>query len=117
MVEGDGQLLLEFLDVHSAVRVADHAGQMLDGVGVMACSVVSGIGGVLRYPVRGPMGLRFWGYVLKVCVVSVEVGHLEGRQARSALVYCLDVYLTISELLRVGLLFHDVKFDVGGKAA
>ena len=36
---------------------------------------------------------------------------------RSALVYCLDVDLTISLLVPVGLLFHEVKLDVGGKAA
>ena len=34
--------------------------------------------GVLWYPVRGPMGFRFGGYVLEVCVVLVQVGHLEG---------------------------------------
>ena len=63
------------------------------------------------------MGLRFGGYVLEVCVVSAEVGQLEGRQVRSALVYCLDVDLTVSVLVPVGFLFHDVKLDVGGKAA
>ena len=63
------------------------------------------------------MGLRFGGYVLEVCVVSVEVRHLKGRQVLSALMYCLDVDLTISVLLPVGLLFHNVKLDVGGKAA
>ena len=63
------------------------------------------------------MGLRFGGYVLEVCVVSVEVGRLEGWQVRSAPVYCLDVYLAISVLVPVGFLFHDVKLDVGGKAA
>ena len=36
---------------------------------------------------------------------------------RCALVYCLVVDLTISVLLSVGLLFHDVELDVGGKAA
>ena len=36
---------------------------------------------------------------------------------RGALVYCLVVDLTISVLVSVGLLFHDVEFDVGGKAA
>ena len=35
----------------------------------------------------------------------------------SALVYCLDVDLTISVLVPVGLWFHDVKLDVGEKAA
>ena len=50
-------------------------------------------------------------------MVSVEVGHLEGRQVRSALVYCLDVNLAISVLVPVKLLFHDVKLDVGGEAA
>ena len=59
VVEGDLQFLLELLDVCSAVSVAEHAGEMLDGVGVMVCSVVGGIGGVLWYPVRGPMGLPF----------------------------------------------------------
>ena len=60
------------------------------------------------------MGLLFRGYVLEVCVVSVQVGRLEGR---SALVYCLDVDLAISVLVPVGLLFHDPKLDVGEKAA
>ena len=50
-------------------------------------------------------------------MVTAEVGHLEGRQVRSALVYCLDVDLTVSVLVPVGFLFHDVKLDVGGKAA
>ena len=50
-------------------------------------------------------------------MVSVEVGHLEGWQVRSALVYYLDVDLAISVLVPVGLLFHGVKLDVGGKAA
>ena len=50
-------------------------------------------------------------------MVSVEVGHLEGQQVRSALVYCLDVDLAISILVPVGLLFRNVKLDVGGKAA
>ena len=36
---------------------------------------------------------------------------------RCALVYCLVVDLTISVLVPVGLLFHDVELDVGGKAA
>ena len=36
---------------------------------------------------------------------------------RCALVYCLVVDLTISVLLPVGVLFHDVELDVGGKAA
>ena len=73
--------------------------------------------GVLRHPVRGLMGLWSGGYVLEVCAVSVEVGHLESQQVCSALVYCLDVDLAISVLVPVGLLFHDVKWDVGGKAA
>ena len=34
-----------------------------------------------------------------------------------ALVYCLVVDLTISVLVSVELLFHDVELDVGGKAA
>ena len=61
-----------------AVCVAEHAGEMLDGVGVVVCSVVGGIGGVLWYPVRGLMGLGYEGYVLEVCVVSAEVRDLEG---------------------------------------
>ena len=61
-----------------AVCVAEHAGEMLDGVGVVVCSVVGGIGGVLWYPVRGLMGLGYGGYVLEVCVVSAEVRDLEG---------------------------------------
>ena len=36
---------------------------------------------------------------------------------RCAVVYCLVVDLTISVLVSVGLLFHDVELDVGGKAA
>ena len=36
---------------------------------------------------------------------------------RCALVYCLVVDLTISVLVSVGLLFHDVELDVGAKAA
>ena len=55
--------------------------------------------------------------MLEVCVVSVEVGHLERRQVLSALVSCLDVDLAISVLVPVGLLFHDVNLDVEGKAA
>ena len=47
-------------------------------------------------------------------MVSIQIWHLEGGQVRSALVYCLDVDLTISVLVPVGLLFHDVKLDVGG---
>ena len=100
-----------------AVCVDEHAGEMLDGVGVVVCSVVGGIGGILWYPVWGLMGLRFGGYVLEVCVVSAEVGDLEGWQVRCALVYCLVVDLTISVLVPVGLLFHDVELDAGGKAA
>ena len=50
-------------------------------------------------------------------MVSVAVGHPEGWQVRSALVYCLDVDLAISALVPVGLLFHDVKLDVGWKTA
>ena len=78
MVEGDLQSLLELLDVRPAFCVAEHAGEMLDGVGVMVCSVVGGIGGVLWYPVRGLMGLGYGGYVLEVSVVSAEVRDLEG---------------------------------------
>ena len=117
MVEGDLQFLLDLLNVCPAPRVAEHAGEMLDRFGVVVCSVVGGIGGVLWYPVRGLMGLRFAGYVLEVCVVSAEVRDLEGWQVRCALVYCLAVNLNISILMPVGLLFHDVELDVEGKAA
>ena len=51
---------------------------MLDGVGVVVCSVVRGIGGVLWYPVWGLMGLGYGGYVLEVCVVAAEVRDPEG---------------------------------------
>ena len=78
MVEGDLQFLLELLDVCPAVCVAEHAGKMLDGVGVVVCSVVGGIGGVLWYPVRVLTGLGYGGLVLEVCVVSAEVRDLEG---------------------------------------
>ena len=78
MVEGDLQSVLELLDVRPAVCVAKHAGEMLDGVGVVVCSFVGGIGGVLWYPVRGLMGLGYGSYVLEVCVVSAEVRDLEG---------------------------------------
>ena len=78
MVEGDLQSALELLDVCPAVPVAEHAAEMLDGVGVVVCSVVGGIGGVSWYPVQGLMVLRYGGYVLEVCVVSVEVRDLEG---------------------------------------
>ena len=115
-VEGDLQFLLELLDVCPAVRVAEHAGGMLDVAGIVVCSVVGGIGGVLWYPVRGLMGLRFGRYVLEVCVVSAEVGDLEGWQVRCALVYCLVVDLTISVMMPVQLLFHVVELDVGGEA-
>ena len=117
VVEGDSQFLLELLDVCPAVCVAEHAGEMLDGVGVMVCSVKGGIGGVLWYPVRGLMVLRFWRYVLEVCVVLAKVGDLGGWQVRFALVYCLVVDLTISVLVSVVFLFRDVELDVGGKAA
>ena len=49
-------------------------------------------------------------------MVSAEVGDLEGWQVPCALVYCLVVDLTISVLVPVGLLFHHVELDVGGKA-
>ena len=78
MVEGDLQSVLELLDVCPAVCVAEHAGEMLDGVGVVVCSVVGGIGGVLWYPVRGLMGLGYRGHVSEVCVVAAEVRDLEG---------------------------------------
>ena len=61
-----------------AVCVAEHAVEMLDGVGVVVCSVVGGIGGILWYPVRGLMGLGYGRYVLEVCVVSAEVRDPEG---------------------------------------
>ena len=112
VVEGDLQSVLELLDVCPAVCVADHAGEMFDGVGVVVCSVVGGIGGVLSYPVRGLMGLGYGGYVLGLCVVSAEVRDLEGRQVCCALVYCLVVDLTISVLVPVGPLFHDAELDV-----
>ena len=50
-------------------------------------------------------------------MVSATVGDLEGWQVRCGLVYCLVVDLTISVFVPVGFLFHDVKLDVGGKAA
>ena len=78
MVEGNLQSVLELLDVRPAVCVAEHAGEMLDAVWVVLCSVVRGIGGVLWYPVRSLMGLGYGGYVLEVCVVSAEVRDLEG---------------------------------------
>ena len=78
MVEGDLQSVLELLDVCLAVCVAKHAGEMLDWVGVVVCSVEGGIGGVLWYPVRGLMGLGYRGHVLEVCVVAAEVRDLEG---------------------------------------
>ena len=77
MVEGDLRSVLELLDVRPAVCVAEHAGEMLDGVGVVVCSVVGGIVGVLWYPVRGLMGLGYTGHVLEVCVVAAEVRDLE----------------------------------------
>ena len=117
VVEGGLQFLLELLDVCPAVRVAEPVGEMLDGVGVVVCSVVGGIWGVLWYPVQGLIGLWFGAYVLEVCVVWAEVGDLEGWQVRCALVYCLVVDLTISVLVPVGLLFHDVELDVREKAA
>ena len=78
MVEGDLQSVLELLDVRPAVCVTAHEAELLDGVGVVVCSVVGGLGGVLWYPVRGLMGLAYEGYVLEVCVVSAEVRDLEG---------------------------------------
>ena len=83
----------------------------------LVCSVVGGIGGVLWHPVRGLMRLGYGEYVLEVCVVSAEVRDLEGWQVRCALVYCLVVVLTIAVLVPVGLLFEDVEFDIGWKAA
>ena len=93
MVEEDLHSLLELLDVCPPVCVAEHASEMFDGVGVVVCSVVGGIGGVLWHPVRGLMGLWYGGYVLEVCVVSAELRDLEGWQVRFALVYCLLVDL------------------------
>ena len=78
MVEGDLQSVLELLDVRPAVCVAEHAGEMLDGVGVVICSVLGGIEGVLWYPVRSLMALGYGGCVLEVCVVSAEDRDLEG---------------------------------------
>ena len=78
MVEGDLQSVLELLDVRPAVCVAEHAGKMLDGVGVVVCSVVGEIGGALWYPVWGLMGLGYGGYESEVCVVLAEVRDLEG---------------------------------------
>ena len=52
--------------------------QGLDADGVVVCSVVGGIGGVLWYPVRGLMGLGYGGYVLEVCVVLAKFRDLEG---------------------------------------
>ena len=78
VIEGDLQSVPELLDVRPAVCVAEHAGEMLDGVGVVVRSVVGGIGGVLWYPVRGLMGLGYRGHVLEVCVVAAEVRDLEG---------------------------------------
>ena len=49
-------------------------------------------------------------------MVSAEVGDLESWQVRCALVYWLVADLIISVLVPVGVLFHDVKLDVGGKA-
>ena len=117
MVEGDLQSVLALLDVRPAVCVAEHAGEILDGVGVVVCSVVGGIGGVLWYPVRDLFRLGYRGLVLEVCVVSAEFRDLEGWEVHCALVCCLVADLTISVLVSVGLLFHDVELDVGGKAA
>ena len=50
VAEGDLQFLLELLDVCPAVCVAEHAGEMLEGVGVMVCAVVGGIGGIAPSP-------------------------------------------------------------------
>ena len=50
-------------------------------------------------------------------MVPAEVGDLEGWQVRFALVYRLVVDLTVSVLVSLGLLFHDVELDVGGEAA
>ena len=36
---------------------------------------------------------------------------------RGALVYCLDVDLTVPVLVTVGLLLHDVELDIEGGAA
>ena len=49
-------------------------------------------------------------------MVLAGVRHLEGGRVRSVLVYCLDVDLSVSVLVPVGLLSDNVKLDVGGKA-
>ena len=85
MVEGNLQSVLELLDVRPAVCVAEQAGEMLDVVGVVVCSFVGGIGGVLWNPVRGLTGLGYGGYVLEVCVVSAKVRDLEGWSVRCGL--------------------------------
>ena len=66
------------------------------------------------------MGLQFGGYVFEVCVVSAEVGDLEGWQVLCALCFvrwCTASLSTLSLLVLVGFLFHDVKLNVGRKAA
>ena len=58
--------------------------------------------------------MAFWlrGWVLEMCIVAVQVLHLEGLQVRGALVHCLDVDFTVPVLVPVGLLLHDVELDV-----
>ena len=100
-----------------AVCVAEHAGEMLDGVGVVVRSVVGGIGGVLWYPVRGLMGLGYRGHVLEGvcgCGRGQGSGGLVGVLCAGVLPGCRPYH---SVLVPVGLLFHDVELDVGGKAA
>ena len=75
---GDFQFLLVLLDVRSAVPVAEFSVEMLDGVGVVVGSVVRDMGGIFWHPIRGLMGFRLGGYMLEVCVVAVQVWHLEG---------------------------------------
>ena len=52
-----------------------------------------------------------------MCVVSAAVRDLEAWRVCCVLVYCLVVDLSISVSVPVGLLFHDVELDVGGKAS
>ena len=116
MVQEDFQFLLEFLDVCSAVRVAEYPRKVLDGAGVVVGSVVCGIGGVPWYPVWGLVEFWLGGWVLEMCKVAVLVCHLERQQVHGALMHCLDVDLTVPVLVPVGLLCHDLELDVGGEA-
>ena len=49
--------------------------------------------------------------------VAVQVWRLKGRHVRGALVYSLDVHLTVPVLVPVGLLLRLSELDVGGEAA